>query len=292
VLSIGPSYWIFLMVIRLLRLPMVIDIHEYPRALAKGALPRRRLSPLWGACGAVVISSFLGRWVEEEKDRFNRRLAILELPILVNVFEKEQVAYSPRTSNVLFAGSPGFDQTLQFILDAMIIVWKHHPECSLIVTGSCPERSANERTRKMIQDGYLAGRVELAGYLPRDELLYRYSQASALLIPLFNDVRSKARFPTKFGEYLASSRPVVTNAVGEVPRFFVDSKNAYVCEPDDPALFGRKIIEVLDNKEEAIRVGLAGRRTAEENFHYQNYSVTLRQFIDSITKNAGSRKTT
>ena len=58
--------------------------------------------------------------------------------------------------------------------------------------------------------------------------------AHGLLIPLFDDVRSTARFPTKIGEYLASGRPIVTTAVGEMPRYFEDGVTAFISAPDDP----------------------------------------------------------
>jgi len=48
----------------------------------------------------------------------------------------------------------------------------------------------------------------MAGFVPRPELLRLYRQSSLLLAPLFDDVRSEARFPTKIAEYLGSGRPV------------------------------------------------------------------------------------
>lgn len=280
----APSQWIFLIVAQLLRIPFVIDIREKPWILNQEIIGQRKgLSPLYGVNGVVVISRFLKRWAEQERIRIKKELTIVELPILVDVFEQRLVDYPTGIPFVLFAGSPEYDQTIQFIIEAMIIVWKSYPECNLAITGVRPEEPVSNKITKMIQEKHLEDRVEFAGYLPRNELLIRYAKASALLIPLFDDAQSRARFPTKIGEYLASGRPIVTNGVGEVPRFFVDQQNAYICKPGDAALYAQKIINVLNNPGDATRVGNAGRETAARFFHYANHIEPLASFLESIT---------
>jgi len=94
-------------------------------------------------------------------------------------------------------------------------------------------------------------------------------RANALLNSLFNDIRSRARFPTKIGEYLASGRPVINNSVGEITRFLEDGVNAaYLC-PGDSKLYGDKILEALDNPERA-KVNWKNKdvNVATIKFHY------------------------
>ena len=109
-----------------------------------------------------------------------------------------------------------------------------------------------------------------------------YADAVALLIPLFDDLRSQARFPTKIGEYLASARPVVTTAVGEIERFFTDSKTACISPPGDPDAFADRLLAVLDDPDLASRIGVAGRRLAEERFEYSRQGPALRAFLDDV----------
>ena len=81
---------------------------------------------------------------------------------------------------------------------------------------------------------------------------------------------------------MASGRPIVTNGVGEVARYFIDKKNAYVCAPGSPNLYGKKIIELLDNPEEAFCVGFQGKQTAYEHFHYQIHAQRFANFVNSL----------
>jgi len=125
----------------------------------------------------------------------------------------------------------------------------------------------------------------------REELLRLYGGAVALLIPLFDDLRSRARFPTKIGEYLASSRPVVTTAVGEVERFLTDRETACISPPGDPEAFGDSLIALLDDTRLATSIGAAGRRLAVERFDYSKQGPPLRTFLELLLSGSGAAVT-
>jgi glycosyltransferase involved in cell wall biosynthesis len=264
---------VHLAALKLLGVPAVWELNERPWSLGRSSLVRRRWSPLTGMAGVVSISDYLTAWARAEAERLGRSVEVMEVPIVVDVDEHTLVPYpaaGPRS--VVFAGSPAYDKTIKFILAAMERVWRSMPDCRLVITGAHP---SSPSARWLF--AHLSGeqRVSLPGYVSREELLALYGDASALLIPLFDDVRSTARFPTKIGEYLASARPVVTTGVGEVSRYFVDGVNGIVCPPGDPERYGDRIVEVLRDPVRAAKIGLEGRRLAETTFHYSLYSQTL-----------------
>ena len=160
-------------------------------------------------------------------------------------------------------------------------VWRIHPECRLVVTGAAPNDPRADWLREEMRRAEYGDRVDLVGYLSRDELMDLYGRAHALLIPLFDDQQSRARFPTKIGEYLAAARPVVTNSVGEIPLYFTDGVDAIVCPPNDPIAYGRAIADLLSDPARAALIGRRGRRVAETRFHYALHGETLaRAFAD------------
>ena len=148
---------------------------------------------------------------------------------------------------VVFAGSPVYRSTIRFIFAAMKEVWITHPDCRLAVTGAAPGDPRADWLRSEVRQAEFGDRVDLVGYLSRSDLLDLYGSAHALLIPLFSDQQSRARFPTKIGEYLAAARPVVTNSIGEIPLYLTDGLDAIVCPPGDPILFGRAIADLLSD---------------------------------------------
>ena len=266
--------YFYLALLKLLGVPVVNELNEQPWHLQATAIDRG-LSALIGRSGYVSISEFLTRWAHREAERQGRRLEVIEVPIVVDVNEQTPTDYPGGDPLVVFAGSPVYDETIRFILSAMEHVWRAAPQCRLVVTGANPSDPAAKWLIEEAKQLSTDARVSFPGYLSRPELLRLYARAHVLLVPLFDDVRSKARFPTKIGEYLAAARPIVTTAVGEIPRCFEDQVNAAVCAPGDPALYGAKIVALLHDPELAASIGRRGRDTAVARFHYALYSETL-----------------
>lgn len=264
----------FLTLLKLMHVPVVSELNEQPWHLRQTPLDRW-ISRLIGVSGYVSISDYLTRWVRAEAQRDGRCLEVIQIPIVVDVNEQVPTDYPCGEPLIAFAGSPVYDETIRFILAAMERVWKDVPTCRLVVTGADPSDPAARWLVAEAAQLSAESRVSFSGYLTRPDLLRLYGRAHALLIPLFDDVRSQARFPTKIGEYLAAARPIVTTAVGEIPRFFEDQVNAVVCAPGDAGLYGAKIADLLRDPDLAASIGRRGRATAEAHFHYSQYSQAL-----------------
>lgn len=285
----SPDRSVYLALLRALGVPVVIELNERPWPMRDDRrLFERVLSPITGVAGAVAISRLLEEWARAEAARLRRPFTVMSVPIVVDVDELEPESY-PETGEPLFvfAGAPEYDQALRFVFSAMEHVWREFPECRLVVTGTRASDPASRRLQEEARQGAWDERLTLAGYLERPELLRLYARARGLLVPLFDDVRSAARFPTKIGEYLASARPVVTNAVGEIPRYFEDGVNGLVCPPGDAAAFGERLLELLRDPLRAAAIGRAGRELAERRFHYALYGEELRRgFTEAASRGA------
>jgi len=281
----GVHTLLYLALLKLLGVPVVQELNEQLQHPSAASIDRY-VSRLIGASGYVSISDFLTQWVYREARREGRYLDVIEVPIVVDVNEQTPTDYPGGEPLVVFAGSPVYDETIRFILSAMEHVWREVPGCRLVVTGANPSDPA---ARWLIAEASRLSadsRVSFPGYLSRPELLRLYARAHALLIPLFDDARSKARFPTKIGEYLAASRPIVTTAVGEIPRYFEDQVNAAVCAPGEPAVYGAKIVALLRDPDLAASIGRRGRSTAVGRFHYALHSETLTNGFASVAGKA------
>jgi glycosyltransferase involved in cell wall biosynthesis len=270
-------------VLRALGVPAVIEIDERPWPLRADVRPvERGRSPLAGMAGTVVISALLEAWARDEAARAGRRCEVLPVPIVVDVEEQTPAPFPTGSPVVVFAGAPEYEETIRFVFAAMERVWEEVPECRLVVTGANPTDPASRWLAREARRSGRDARLELAGYVEREELLRLYARAHALLVPLFDDVRSEARFPTKIGEYLSAGRPVVTSAVGEIPRYFEDGVDAVTCPPGDALAFGERLAGLLLDPELAESIGRAGRELAERRFHYALYGDELLEFFTGI----------
>jgi glycosyltransferase involved in cell wall biosynthesis len=161
-------------------------------------------------------------------------------------------------------------------------LWDKQIKCELLVLGYQFTQSKDTWIIEFLNKEENKKSIINFPFLSRNNLLQAYCQASALLIPLFNDEQSKARFPTKIGEYLASGTPVITSAVGDIPLFFIDNFNGYICQPGNEEQFADKIKYILQNPLQSNDIGSRGRKMATENFQYSLYSNQLNLFFNGV----------
>jgi hypothetical protein len=279
--EVGLSLWAWSLYF--LRVPFVVELNEHPWRISRRPAPFARwTSQLAAAAGAVAISSHLAQWSTREAERIDRAVAILEVPIILDVGEHVVGDFESAQPTLVYSASNAYAAALSFILHSMTEVWSQRPDCRLVVTGMEPKRAANVVSELELAGHVQDGRITLAGYLPRQELGTLTAQASALLAPLFDDLASRARFPTKLGEYLASGRPVVTNPVGEIDRFLRDGDTAFMSPAGDVTAYAARILDVLNDTVGARTVGRAGRRLAEEKFDYRLQGPRLYAFLEEI----------
>jgi len=59
----------------------------------------------------------------------------MKIPILMDHKEFDAVPRGSVEKQVLFASSPAYSETLEYIVAVMRVVWESHPSCRLIVSG-------------------------------------------------------------------------------------------------------------------------------------------------------------
>jgi glycosyltransferase involved in cell wall biosynthesis len=67
-------------------------------------------------------------------------------------------------------------------------------------------------------------------------------------------------------EYMDAGLPVVASGVGGIPDLIDDGVHGYLVEPQDPAALGDAIARVLDDPEEARRMGERARERRRREF--------------------------
>jgi len=283
----STKFWSTKLLLRLLRIPVILDLSERPWALRSNpTLAESKVSLLAGVAGVVAISSFLEAWAKDEVARLGQRTTIARIPILVDLRQWDRVL-RPRCEcpTVVLSVSPAYATTVSFLAEAMKTVWEHHPGCRLVVTGidaALVTRGRGDPLLSTLRDP----RVRLTGFLPRQRMLEEYGKAWVFAVPLFNDLRSVARFPTKLAEYLACSRPVVASRVGEVERYLTHGRDAFLAEPGDPVGFGREIVHAVSNPDTAQRVALGGLELARRSFHYEVHVSAVGDLVDTVVGHA------
>lgn len=124
------------------------------------------------------------------------------------------------------------------------------PDCRFVMIGN--HRSRVPRIDGLIETGFVAHTL-MATWLGACDIL---------MLPLKNTIASRARWPSKFNDYLAAGRPVISTAVSDVVDFFT-THDIGRCAVDEPLALATAAVEMLGDPAALQRNGDNARLLAE-----------------------------
>jgi len=74
---------------------------------------------------------------------------------------------------------------------------------------------------------------------------------------------SREGLPLALVEAMACGLPIVATTVGGIPEVVEDGVNGLLCPPGDSACLARKLLSLVEDPEERIRLGRSARRSFE-----------------------------
>lgn len=142
------------------------------------------------------------------------------------------------------------------LFEAMPKVMEAFPDCQLLVLGDGPER---QNLEKLITDLSLENNVVLLGH--RTDALAYVEASDAMIIP------SKSEgFPLVVLEAFGLKTPVIGFDVPSINEMIVDGESGYLIKPFNADLLADKIIELLQNKEQAAGFAEAAYDRLQSHF--------------------------
>ena len=128
-----------------------------------------------------------------------------------------------------------------------------------------------------IKDSDLETNVKLTGVVPSGDLKRLFSACDIFVLPslaeTFGEVVSQA---------MASAKPVVGTRIAGIMDQIKDGWNGYLVEPANEHQLAEKIKYLIDHPEQRGRMGLNGRKFAEDEFDWSRVSDRVLQVYQSL----------
>jgi glycosyltransferase involved in cell wall biosynthesis len=128
----------------------------------------------------------------------------------------------------------------------------------------------------------LLNSVRFVGKVSGSEVPKLLSKCDILINPRISGILSEAGFPTKLGEYFATKRPVVATSVGDLRLYFENGNQLILVEPDLPQALTDGITFLIENQQQAIKIGQNGFNWAKFNLDYINNANKLLSFLHAL----------
>jgi len=225
----------------------------------------------------IVISNFL----EEHVNSLKVKKPLLKIPPIIDFTYFDSIKTKEVTQPFfLFCGSASYDDVIKFIISSYAASNAKNKgfNLKLVING---KQQQLEGIQQYIDTLDVKNNINILSKIPYVSLVELYKTASALLIPITNNVQDQARFPFKICEYVAAKKPVITSDSGAIIEFFTDNKNALIAETDNLDDYSSKIRMVANNSDLAINIGKEGYKLGQRVFNYTTYSQPILNFLNT-----------
>lgn len=176
----------------------------------------------------------------------------------------------PQGTEILTYLSRGFEAIRGFpqFMDAMRIVLKKRPQCHVVIAGTdrvCYGPQLKEKSYKILEEekgGYDKKRVHFVGGLNRKDYqkMLRSSSCHVYLTRPF--ILSWSMM-----EAMSFGLPMVCSKTPPCEEVMTNEENGLLADFRSPHHIAQKIIELLENREKAHRLGKAARETIVQNYN-------------------------
>jgi glycosyltransferase involved in cell wall biosynthesis len=234
-----------------------------------------------------TIHFVIERWVSKKCDflitisKFAannfRSLSLQDIPVFINTpfsreaedFPKEIARFDPDCQRLLFVGSIERRKNVINIIKALPLLKSN---VFLDIVGFFPSNDYLNSVNATIQSFGLEKNVILHGKISTDELLMKYSAATAFIL-----VSRMEGYGMVYAEAMEFGLPIVATTRGAVPELVEDGVNGFLCDPDNVAQI-TDAINKLGNKETWERISannLAKAKTLKSRSQFENESCEI-----------------
>jgi glycosyltransferase involved in cell wall biosynthesis len=290
VYSYGESYIlaIYLKLLKaIFRFKLIHEQNEYPLLILKKhsilLQPIIKLiinSAYKSIDGLIVITETLYNYYKPLLSSYSK-IVVINMTVDFSRFENID-SISPYPNNFIITYCGSFDNEkdgILYLIEAFNNVLQVHKDVKLVLIGS-GTNDENSTVNLLVKKLNIENSVLLISRLSKELVPLYLTHSSLLVLPRPSSMQANGGFPTKLGEYLATGNPVIVTNVGEISRFLVDKKSAFIIVPNSVQMLSEAILSIRLDYSNSLKVGREGLKVAKLSFSNESQTKKLKDFFD------------
>ena len=184
--------------------------------------------------------------------------------------------------SLLFVGRLVEKKGLRYLIDALPLILKRHPQVCLRIAGDGPEKGALQLQSKRLG---ISDHVRFLGAVKNESLPALYQKSDVVVFPsvIANDGDQEG-FGLVLVEALGCECATVVTNLPAMQDIIVDGKTGFVVPQKNVQKLAEKIVSLLDDPEVGRSVGKEGRRFVVERYDWDEIAKQYAALIESITR--------
>ena len=280
-----PAFIITGLLLKIAGKCVIYDVHEdYKLKIAEKSYlisPLKRILARIFDIFEKIVSRFFNRIIVVDNHllsnfKSHNAVKIANFPPIMEVKKREHEKFV-----FIYAGGITQERGILQIIKAVEYLREYSDKIKIILLGNCED----EQIKDALGQSKI---VEYLGNKPWQEVFNFYGNADAgLLLLQPTSGYYYIENPVKMFEYMVAGLPVLSSDFPGL-RKLISENNCGVCvDPTDPKQIARGMKYLVDNPDEAKRMGENGRKAILEKYNWENESKKLLKIYSEILKGKG-----
>ena len=182
--------------------------------------------------------------------------------------------------NLLFVGRLVEKKGLHYLIHALPLILKRHPQATLLIAGDGPEKNNLERASLKLG---IKAHVRFLGAVKNDRLPALYQASGVLVFPsVIADDGDQEGFGLVLVEALGCECPAIVTDLPAMQDIIQDGKTGLVVPQKNIRKLAEKVILLLEDQKLRESLGREGRRHVLRNFDWMIIAEKYRKLIETI----------
>tara|TARA_B100001564_G_scaffold358036_1_gene375695 strand:+ start:859 stop:2070 length:1212 start_codon:yes stop_codon:yes gene_type:complete len=192
-------------------------------------------------------------------------------------FLGKKISLSANDKVIMMIGTYEKHKGHEFLMRAMVDVYKKHPDVHLVIIGS-GSRIEKKGIQDLIEKYNPSKNIHLLGFVADASRLIK--EADLFVIPSQSD----ESFGLTAVEAMLHRVPIISTDIGALPETMGDNGHCgYYSSPKKPEIFADNICTLIKDEEKSIKLGINGEKRARERYTPKKMSKDYYDVIQRLT---------
>ena len=239
------------------------------------------------ASGNIICDN---NWCEAVCKAINPNLQVYRQNLLVDEVFKEDLQVEKKEKQIFCASQYAPFKGLQVLLSAIKIVKEKYPDVVVHIPGGFKKEpktlfekltydTYSNAMNKLIKKWGLSDNVCNLGSISRKEMARKMRESA-----VFVQTSTVENHASTMREALYSSVPSIISNVGCASEYIQHEVSGFLYRNTEPEILAYYIMYILEHKEEAKRIGEAGRESIEHKYQTNENRSTISIYEDVLSR--------
>jgi len=254
-------------VAKLYRIPIVVHLRN------DLSVPQAKKYLVTTSDAVIANSSFTGSNVR-------LLMSLHKWHVIYNPIEPLELSGKPQKDNklvVLFVGQVCAHKGVDVFIKTAELIKDKFKNVMYVIVGDEPAhaKSYMQKMRTLVKDLGIENMIQFTGHV--NEVSKYYSTATLVVVP-----SKKEPFGRVAAESMMAGLPVVASNVGGLPEIVVNNQTGFLVEPEDLNGFAEKIGLLLNDPDNANKMGQAGKTRAISKFSVSGHADNILRIYKNL----------